>query len=295
MASSDRILPGSIAPSVGVVGGGTMGVGIAYVFAVAGWSTTVVEPDDQRADVMRRTVTDAAANGAARGKLDAALAAELPSLVQRVRSVAELPVGLGLVVESVPERLELKHQVLREIENIGPQIMASNTSAISINLLAEAVTDRTRFLGMHFFNPVWSLPLVELVRATDTSDATIEAARHIATAIGKQSITVNDAPGFATSRLDLIAGLEAMRMLEDGVASADDIDRAVLIAYRHPIGPLRLSDVVGLDVRLDIARVLAASLGDRYAPPQILIDKVAAGHLGQKTGRGFFEWPDDKR
>lgn len=290
MASSDRILPFAVPPTVGVVGGGTMGVGIAYVFAVAGWQTTVVEPDDDRAEAVRRTITEAAANGAARGKLDATFAAELPSLVHRVHSVGDLPAGLGLVVETVPERLELKHRVLVEVEATGAQIIATNTSALSINVLAQAITNRAAFLGMHFFNPVWSLPLVELVRATETTDATIAATQQIVTAIGKQSITVNDAPGFATSRLDLIAGLEAMRMLEDGVASAEDIDRAVLLAYRHPMGPLRLSDVVGLDVRLDIARVLAASLGDRYAPPQILIDKVAAGELGQKTGRGFFEW-----
>ena len=293
MASSDHILSDALRSTVGVVGGGTMGVGITYVFAVAGWSTTVVEPDDDRAEALRLTITDAAANGAARGKLDAELAAQLPSMVRRVRAISELPAGLGLVVETVPERLELKHRVLAEIEATSPQMIATNTSALSINMLAEAVTDRSRFLGMHFFNPVWSLPLVELVRATETSDTTIAAAQQIVIAIGKQSITVSDSPGFATSRLDLIAGLEAMRMLEDGVATADDIDRAVLLAYRHPIGPLRLSDVVGLDVRLDIARVLASSLGDRYAPPQILIDKVAAGELGQKTGRGFFDWPAD--
>ena len=293
MASSDHILSDALRSTVGVVGGGTMGVGITYVFAVAGWSTTVVEPDDDRAEALRLTITDAAANGAARGKLDAELAAQLPSMVRRVRAISELPAGLGLVVETVPERLELKHRVLAEIEATSPQMIATNTSALSINVLAAAITDRSRFLGMHFFNPVWSLPLVELVRATETSDTTIAAAQQIVIAIGKQSITVSDSPGFATSRLDLIAGLEAMRMLEDGVATADDIDRAVLLAYRHPIGPLRLSDVVGLDVRLDIARVLASSLGDRYAPPQILIDKVAAGELGQKTGRGFFDWPAD--
>ena len=293
MARSDHILSDASRSTVGVVGGGTMGVGIAYVFAVAGWSTTVVEPDDDRAEALRLIITDAATNGAARGKLDAERAAQLPSMVRRVRAISELPAGLGLVVETVPERLELKRRVLAEIEATRPQMIATNTSALSINVLAEAVTDRSRFLGMHFFNPVWSLPLVELVRATETSDTTIAAARQIAVAIGKQSITVRDSPGFATSRLDLIAGLEAMRMLEDGVATAEDIDRAVLLAYRHPMGPLRLSDVVGLDVRLDIARVLASSLGDRYAPPQILINKVAAGELGQKTGRGFFDWPAD--
>ena len=136
-----------------------------------------------------------------------------------------------------------------------------------------------------------SLPMVELVRGRATSELTVARARQLAEAAGKTTITVRDSPGFATSRLDLIASLEAMRMLQDGVASADDIDRAMVVAYRHPIGPLRLSDIVGLDVRLDIARHLNSALGDRYAPPQLLEDMVARGHLGQKTGRGFFDWP----
>ena len=143
---------------------------------------------------------------------------------------------------------------------------------------------------MHFFNPVWSLPLVEVVRGKATSEATVAHARALASAIGKQSIVVADVPGFATSRLDLIASLEAMRMLEDGVASAEDIDRASELAYRHPVGPLRLSDIVGLDVRLDIARQLEGVFGERYRPPRILIDMVAAGHLGRKSGRGFYDW-----
>jgi 3-hydroxybutyryl-CoA dehydrogenase len=144
---------------------------------------------------------------------------------------------------------------------------------------------------MHFFNPVWSIKLVELVRGQATSEATLERARAFATRIGKESLTVRNVPGFATSRLDLIASLEAMRMLEDGVASAEDIDHALVTAYRHPMGPLRLSDIVGLDVRLDIARHLSQALGPRYAPPRILEEMVAQGHLGQKSGRGFFEWP----
>jgi 3-hydroxybutyryl-CoA dehydrogenase len=143
---------------------------------------------------------------------------------------------------------------------------------------------------MHFFNPVWSLAMVELIRGDATSDKTLSDAKNHATSIGKTSITVRDVPGFATSRLDLIASLEAMRMLEDGVASAEDIDNAMLIAYRHPMGPLRLSDIVGLDVRLDIARQLSVTLGDRYAPPKILEDMVARGELGRKSGKGFFNW-----
>lgn len=282
----------SIQQRIGVVGGGTMGVGIAYVFALAGCETTVVEPDDERARSLRKTIEDTAQAGARRGKLDAQQARSLPDAVRRIAAIADLPPRLDLVVETVPERLELKRRVLAEIEAGQPSIIASNTSALSIDELAGPLRDPASFLGMHFFNPVWSLPMVELVRGARTSEATLARAREFAAAIGKETITVRDVPGFATSRLDLIASLEAMRMLQDGVASAEDIDKAMLIAYRHPMGPLRLSDIVGLDVRLDIARNLAVKLGERYAPPRILEEKVARGELGRKTGRGFFDWPD---
>lgn len=288
----DDMTKSELPTTIGVVGGGTMGVGIAYVFARAGWSTTVVEPDDDRAAAMRITMVEAVRQGVARGKLSADQADAIPDAVRRVRSVGELDSDLGLVVETVPERFEVKRVVLVEIEQRRPRVIATNSSALSINELAAVMARPASFLGMHFFNPVWSLPMVEIVRGTATTDETVDRACRIALAIGKQTITVNDSPGFATSRLDLIASLEAMRMLEDGVASAVDIDRAMVIAYRHPVGPLRLSDMVGLDVRLDIARNLAASLGDRYAPPRILVDKVAAGELGQKSGRGFFTWSD---
>jgi 3-hydroxybutyryl-CoA dehydrogenase len=278
--------------AVGVVGGGTMGVGIAYVFAVAGWSTTVVEPDAGRTAALRATLSDTASQGARRGKLDAGVAARLSEEVRTVASAADLPRHLDLVVETVPERFDLKRRVLAQIESRSPRVLATNTSALSIDALADGLDRPESFVGMHFFNPVWSLPMVELVRGARTSDATLGTAREFAAAIGKESITVRDVPGFATSRLDLIASLEAMRMLEDTVASADDIDRAMVLAYRHPVGPLRLSDLVGLDVRLDIARNLQTALGERYAPPRILEDKVAAGHLGRKTGRGFFDWPE---
>lgn len=278
--------------AVAVVGGGTMGVGIAYVFAAAGWATTVVEPDDARAESMFATLASVAAQGVARGKLDPGAATAIPASVCRVTSAVDLPAGLELVVETVPERFALKREVLSQIEAADPQIIATNTSALSVDALAAGLERPGRFLGMHFFNPVWSLPMVELIRGAATDEATIARAAAIAVAIGKQTITVTDTPGFATSRLDLIASLEAMRMLEEGVASATDIDKAMLIAYRHPIGPLRLSDIVGLDVRLDIARHLSTALGERYAPPPLLERLVAAGHLGQKTGRGFFDWSD---
>jgi len=277
--------------SMAVIGGGTMGVGIAYVFAVAGWQVYVLEPDAQRSLGMYETLKDTAAGGLKRGKLTPEQAEHASEGVQHAAAVADLPRFLDLVIESIPERLDLKLKVLAEVDQRQPSLIASNTSALSINQLAQAVSDPTHFLGMHFFNPVWSLPMVELIRGDQTSETALAMARAFAQSTGKTTITVRDVPGFATSRLDLIASLEAMRMLEDGVASAEDIDHALVTAYRHPMGPLRLSDIVGLDVRLDIARHLSQALGPRYAPPRILEEMVAQGHLGQKSGRGFFEWP----
>lgn len=278
------------AKSMAVVGGGTMGVGIVYVFAAAGWNVWVVEPDDMRAQSMQKTLEDTASAGLKRGKLDESGVKRITTAVQRLQSSEQLPLGLDLVIETVPERMDIKRTVLAQIDARLPSIIASNTSAMSINELAQCVKDPSCFLGMHFFNPVWSLAMVELIRGDATSDKTLSDAKNYAASIGKTSITVRDVPGFATSRLDLIASLEAMRMLEDGVASAEDIDNAMLIAYRHPMGPLRLSDIVGLDVRLDIARQLSMTLGDRYAPPKILEDMVARGELGRKSGLGFFKW-----
>jgi 3-hydroxybutyryl-CoA dehydrogenase len=275
---------------VAVVGGGTMGVGIAYVSALAGGIVVVVEPDDRRAEAMQRTVQDTIASAIQRGKLDERSGIEMRTRITRYTSVNEIPLGCDVAIETVPERLALKLEVLAQLADRAPAVIGSNTSALSIDRLAEALPDPSRFLGMHFFNPVWSFRLVELVRGARTSAEVLESARGFVTWLGKESLTVRDIPGFATSRLDLIASLEAMRMLESGVASAEDIDRAAVLAYRHPVGPLRLSDIVGLDVRLDIARVLEAAHGSRFSPPQILIDLVAKGSLGAKSGRGFFEW-----
>ena len=278
------------APTVGVVGAGTMGVGIAYVFAAAGCPTTVAEPDAARSAALVQVLREQAGKGVARGKLTPERAAALPDLVQVVPSPAELPEGLGLVVESVPERLALKHEVLAAVQERSPRLLATNTSALSVDELAGRLDRPEAFLGMHFFNPVWSLQMVELVRGAKTADQAVADAQALVALLGKRSIVVRDVPGFATSRLDVVTALEAMRMLESGVASAEDIDTAMTVAYRHPMGPLRLSDVVGLDVRLDIAQNLSAVYGERFAPPQVLVDLVAAGHLGQKTGRGFFSW-----
>lgn len=273
-----------------VVGGGTMGVGIAYVMAVAGIPTTVVEPNAERASAMMQEIDGALANGISRGKLTDSDAASARASLTVVSAVSELPEGLDLVIETVSERADIKETVLREIDAKRPSIIASNTSSMSINALSGFVQDPTRFIGLHFFNPVWSIPLVEIIRGTSTSQATLDQALAFVVAIGKESAVINDAPGFATSRLDLIVAAESIRMVEEGVGSPEDIDRAITLAYRHPVGPLTLTDIVGLDVRLDIMRQLERSLGERFAPPQLLIDMVERGDVGKKSGRGFYEW-----
>lgn len=274
-----------------VIGAGTMGAGIAYVFAAAGFETFVVEPSVERRATVRAQLRGVADEGARRGKLTPDGADRALGLMTYVDRVEELPLDCDLVVESVPEQLDLKRTVLEAAAARRPRVLSSNTSALSIDELAAFTPDPTTFLGTHFFNPVWSIGLVELVRGRLTSDEAVEAVVALVTAIGKEVAVVNDSPGFATSRLDLVAALEAMRMVEQGVASAEDIDRAMRVAYRHPVGPLRLSDIVGLDVRLDIARNLAKELGPGFTPPRILEEMVARGELGQKSGRGFYPWP----
>jgi len=280
-----------VTDDIAVIGGGTMGVGIAYVAALAGRRVHVVEPDAARAAIMARTVETTLAGAVSRGKLDAGAAEATAARVVRVETVEALPKGLTLIVESVPERMDLKRDVLSRASARSPQLLATNTSAMSIDVLAESVRDPSTFLGLHFFNPVWSIKLLEIVAGAATSADALAQARTFGEAIGKETIMVRDVPGFATSRLDFAASLEAMRMLEDGVASADDIDRAAVLAYRHPVGPLRLSDIVGLDVRLEVARALEAAHGPRFAPPALLAQMVAEGRLGAKSGRGFFDWP----
>lgn len=275
---------------VGVIGGGTMGVGIAYVFAAADSDVTLVEPDAAQADLAAETLAAQAEKAKAKGKLDGAVADALPGKVSLVSAVDDVESGVDLLVEAVPERAELKQQVLAAAARRSPGLLATNTSGLSIDTLADGLPAPEAFLGLHFFNPVWAMPLVEIVRGGRTSAGTLAAAQRAVSVIGKESIVVADAPGFATSRLGIAIGLEAIRMLADGVADAADIDRAMELGYRHPMGPLRLGDLVGLDVRLDIARHLAATYGPRFDPPQLLIDKVQAGELGKKTGKGFYDW-----
>jgi len=276
--------------NIAVVGGGTMGIGIAYVSALSGAEVILVEPSDRQAKVVSDNIASAAAGGVARNKFSRADADALIGRIRRLSDVDAIPEHLDLIIETVPEQLALKQKVLAQIDTRKPALIGTNTSACSIDTLAESVSAPENFFGLHFFNPVWSIKLVEIIKGQATSAASLDQAREFVSQIDKQSLTVSNIPGFATSRLDLIASLEAMRMLESGVASAEDIDRAAVLAYQHPVGPLRLSDIVGLDVRLDIARTLELAHGPRFAPPDILIEMVAKGQLGEKSGQGFFAW-----
>ena len=273
---------------VGVIGGGRMGAGIAQAFLAAGAHVAVVEAGAQAAEAARGRVADGLEEAARRGKLDGDVGTTLDRLTL-LESAAELDAGTGLVVEAVPERADLKAEVLRTAESaVGPDaVLATNTSSLSVTELAAALERPTRFLGLHFFNPVPASKLVEVVVARETAPELVGTASGWVRALGKTDVVVNDSPGFASSRLGVLLGLEAIRMLEEGVADAEAIDTAMELGYRHPMGPLRSTDLVGLDVRLAIAEYLHRTLGERFAPPQLLRDKVAAGELGRKTGRGF--------
>ncbi|MFD1149875.1 3-hydroxyacyl-CoA dehydrogenase family protein [Saccharothrix hoggarensis] len=272
-----------------VIGGGTMGAGVAHLFLAGGHDVVLVEAGADRALAARRAVEASLAKAADRGKLDAVPHELLKRLtvVERLDDVAR---AASLVVEAVPEDVELKRRVLASAANACPDaVLASNTSSLSISVLAEGLPGE-RVLGMHFFNPVPVQQLVELVHHDGVSAEVVAKVRGWAEELGKTVIEVRDAPGFATSRLGVAVGMEAIRMLEEGVASAEDIDTGMKLGYGWPMGPLRLTDLVGLDVRLAIAEHLAAELGPRFEPPALLREKVAAGHLGRKTGQGFFTW-----
>ena len=281
----------AVAPkTVGVIGGGRMGAGIAQVFASLGGAVTIAESGDTAAALQR--VSAGLDRAHERGKLDDQDPATVLARVSTVDAVTSLPPSLDLIVEAVPEIAALKVEVLAAAETVAGEstVIASNTSSMSIAELGAALTDPGRFIGMHFFNPVPASLLVEIVRAPQTRPEVVDSVRAWVSMLGKAEVLVNDSPGFATSRLGVGLGLEAIRMLEEGVADAESIDRAMELGYRHPMGPLRSTDLVGLDVRLAIAEHLASTLGDRFAPPALLREKVARGELGRKSGQGFHTW-----
>lgn len=278
--------------NVTVLGAGTMGHGIAQVLAAAGARVVLRDVDEARVQAGLAAVAANLEGGVARGKLTR-LAAD--ATLERLRGETDAARALGaadVVIEAIPEDLELKKKVLGEASRLAgaARLVATNTSSLPVTEIAQATARPELCLGMHFFNPVHLQKLLEVVAGERTAPAAIELALEIAARIGKDAIVVRDAPGFASSRLGVALGLEAIRMVEQGVASAADVDRAMELGYRHPMGPLKTSDYVGLDVRLAIAEHLHRELGDAFRPPLLLRRLVRAGKLGRKAGEGFYRW-----
>lgn len=280
---------------VAVVGAGTMGAGIAQVCAQAG---SKVRLNDVSEDFVERGyagITKFLDKGVARGKVTEEARAATLERIERVVDLDAAVDGADLVVEAVPESVELKNDVFQRVAGraASSTVLATNTSSLSLQGVFADVPDIERCIGMHFFNPVPIMKLLELVRLTTTLGPVVERAHRYAKQLGKEPIVVQDSPGFATSRLGVCLGLEAIRMLETGVASAEDIDKAMELGYRHPMGPLRLTDLVGLDVRLAIAEYLNEQLeSPAFAVPQLMRDMVSEGNFGQKSGRGFYDWSE---
>lgn len=278
---------------IAVLGAGTMGHGIAQVLAMAGYPTRLFDIDGDALEAAVERVDANLAKGIERGKVEAGTRQSTMDLLTTHTDLAEAAGGVEAVIEAAPERLELKRELLTACaEAAGPNaLLATNTSSLSISRIADSVPGPERVVGMHFFNPVHIMALLEIVQGEQTTDESVERARNIGNRMGKTPIVVRDSPGFASSRLGVVLGLEAIRMLEEGVASAEDIDTAMKLGYRHPMGPLRLGDLVGLDVRLDIALYLHRELGSpRFEPPALLERMVEEGKLGQKSGEGFYRW-----
>lgn len=280
-----------------MLGAGTMGHGIAQVAATAGYEVVMRDIDAEAVSRGRKLIEHNLAKGIERGKITKKARDET---LQRIHGTIELTevCRSDLIIEAAPEVLELKKHLLRECESLCDRnfIFASNTSSLSITEIASASRQPESVVGMHFFNPVHLMRLVEIVAGQETSDETLAVVREVAERMKKQPITVRDVPGFASSRLGVTLGLEAMRMVEQGVATAQDIDTAMELGYNHPMGPLRLTDLVGLDVRLNIAEYLHSALGsETFRPPEILRRMVREGKLGKKTGQGFYDWDEPEQ
>lgn len=284
--------PSELLQKATVLGAGTMGNGIAQVLAQAGLDVVLYDIAEEPLLHGLANVDRMLAKAMEKGRMSEDSAKATRKRISMSTDIAEACSGAHVVVEAVPEKLELKRSLLLQVEEQVSQetLLASNTSSLSIDAIASALHNPSRFLGMHFFNPVPIMKLLEVVTGSKTADADRSLAVALAHRLGKEPIVVTDSPGFASSRLGVCIGLEAMRMFEEGVASAEDIDKAMVLGYRHPMGPLRLTDLVGLDVRLGIAEYLEQELGPRFAPPQVMRDMVAAGKLGQKSGEGFYSW-----
>lgn len=278
--------------TVAVLGAGTMGRGIAHVAALAGYTTRLYDPFPEALKKAEAGIHRNLAKGVEIGKVQAEAADRARGLLSLHEELAGAVRGSDLVIEAVPEDIGLKARTFEEVVRHAPEhvLLASNTSALSITEMA-AVTGRPeRFAGMHFFNPVHVMRLIELVRGLETSQETLDAMRQVGERMGKEVVLVNESPGFVTSRINVLIGNEAFRMLQEGVASAEDIDKALKLGLNHPMGPFEMADLVGLDVRLSILEFLHGALGESFRPNPILVQHVRAGRLGRKVGRGVYTY-----
>jgi 3-hydroxybutyryl-CoA dehydrogenase len=275
-----------------VVGAGTMGTGIAQVAARAGYRTAVYDAAAGAAQKSLERIRDSLARAVEKGRCTPQ---ERDEALGRLTAAADLEAEAAeadLIVEAAPEDLQLKKELFGRLSKAAraEAILATNTSSLPITAIAAAARGPERVIGLHFFNPVPAMKLLEIVQGERTHPMVVTAARAVGARLGKEVVVVRDAPGFATSRLGIALAMEAIRMLEEGVASAEEIDRAIELGYGHPMGPLRLTDQVGLDVRLAIAEHLTSELGERFRPPQLLRRMVRAGKLGKKSGEGFYKY-----
>jgi 3-hydroxybutyryl-CoA dehydrogenase len=279
-----------------VLGAGTMGHGIAQVSAMAGHEVTIRDLETDRVEDGLQSIREHLDEGVDLGKVDPDSVEPTLNRIRGTTDLADAVAGTDMVVEAVHEDLELKQDVFTEVEELIGQdtIVATNTSSISVTAIASALDAPERSIGLHFFNPPHIMPLVEIIVAEQTDDKITEVSVEYVEGIEKDPVVVQDAPGFVTSRLGEVLGVESMRMLQEGIARAPDIDQAMRLGYNYPMGPLELSDHVGLDVRLGVMENLVEEIGERFRPPPILRRKVRAGKLGKKTGEGFYVWDSDE-
>jgi 3-hydroxybutyryl-CoA dehydrogenase len=275
-----------------VIGAGTMGHGIAHAAVVAGYDTTMYDVSHQALERGAAAIAAILDNGVELGKVTPSARSTATAHLRTTTDLADAVRAADLVIEAAPEQIELKLSLLRDIEKHGPAgtTIASNTSSLSVTEMGAALSNPGRFAGMHFFNPVHKMKLVEIVRALDSSDETLRAIEAVARKMGKETVVVKDSAGFITSRVNAMIGNEAFYMLQEGVASARDIDKALKLGLNHPMGPFELVDLVGLDTRLSVLEFLHRSLGEKYRPCPLLAQHVKAGRLGKKVGRGVYEY-----
>jgi 3-hydroxybutyryl-CoA dehydrogenase len=281
--------------TIAVIGAGTMGRGIAYASVLGGFHTVLEDVSDSVVQKALTWIRDSFDEGVKRGKVDAAARDAALSLLSTSHAVDEAIRDADLIIEAVPEELEMKLELFTIFDKFAKPnaIFASNTSSLSISDFSDIVIARDRCIGMHFFNPVPKMRLVEIIRTAHTSDETVTTCVEVAHRMQKETVVVNEAPGFITSRINALIGNEAFAMLEAGVASAADIDKAIKLGLNHPMGPFEMVDLVGLDVRLKILEYLHSTLGETYKPSPLLRQYVEQGRLGRKTGRGVHTYPSD--